>query len=118
PARLRACALGGLAGWERGGRGARPPGPAPRSGFQALVALGVVASLLDAGLSLDLIRGAVGELVHGGDDDPPHSLVTDGGTVWVCRDDRQVLDALRHGPVACVIAVDRIGRDVDAAVPA
>ncbi|HMG27246.1 MAG TPA: helix-turn-helix domain-containing protein [Acidimicrobiia bacterium] len=117
-ARLTGCTLAQLSSWERSGLVAPPPGPAHRYRFQDLVALGVVASLLDAGLSLDLIRGAVGELVHGGDDDPPHSLVTDGGTVWVCRDDRQVLDALRHGPVACVIAVDRIGRDVDAAVRA
>ncbi|HMF04000.1 MAG TPA: helix-turn-helix domain-containing protein [Acidimicrobiia bacterium] len=116
-ARLTGCTLPQLSSWERSGLVAPPPGPAHYR-FQDLVALRVVASLLAAGLSLDLIRRAVGELVRGGDDAPPRSLVTDGGTVWACRDDRQVLDALGHGPVACVIALDRIGQDVDAAVRA
>jgi DNA-binding transcriptional MerR regulator len=116
-ARLTGCTPSQLSSWERSGLVAPPPGPAHYR-LQDLVALRVVASLLDAGLSLDLIRGAVGELVQGGDDAPPRSLVTDGGMVWACRDDGQVLDALRHGPVACVIAVDRIRHDVDAAVRA
>jgi DNA-binding transcriptional MerR regulator len=117
-ARLTGCTLPQLSSWERSGLVAPPPGEAHRYRFQDLVALRVVASLLDAGLSLDLISGAVGELVRGGDGTPPLSLVTDGETVWACRDDRQVLDALRYGPVACVIAVDRIRQDVDAAVRA
>ena len=116
-ARLSGCTLSQLSSWERSGLVAPPPGPAHYR-LQDLVALRVVASLLDAGLSLDLIRGAIGELVQSAEGSAPRSLVTDGGTVWQCRDDSEVLNALRHGPVACVIAVDRIGQDVDAAVRA
>ena len=76
-----------------------------------------MAALLEAGLGLDGIRRAVGYLVEAGDD-IPCSLVTDGETVWACRDDAEVLDALRNGTVALVVAVDRIREDVDAAVRA
>ena len=115
-ARLTGCTLPQLSSWERSGLIA-PPGPTRRYRLQDLVALRVVAALLEAGLGLDGIRRAVGYLVEAGDD-IPCSLVTDGETVWACRDDAQVLDALRNGTVALVVAVDRIREDVDAAVRA
>ena len=46
------------------------------------------------------------------------SLVTDGDTVWACRDDGQILDALRHGQLALFVAVDRVTADVAAEVHA
>lgn len=117
-ARLTGCTLPQLSSWERSGLVTPPPGPTYRYRLQDLVALRVVASLLEAGLGLDRVRRAVGYVVGAGDDDAPRALVTDGETVWACRDDRQVLDALRDRPVAFVVAVDRIGEDVAAAVRA
>jgi DNA-binding transcriptional MerR regulator len=115
-ARLTGCTLPQLSSWERSELVA-PPGPTQRYRREDLVALQVVAALLDAGLGLERIRRAVGYLIESGDD-VPCSLVTDGETVWACCDDGEVLDALRHGPVALVVAVDRIREDVDAAVRA
>lgn len=117
-ARLTGCTLSQLSSWERTGLVTPPPGPTHRYRYQDLVALRVVASLLDAGLGLARIRTAVESLVTAGDDDVPRSLVTDGETVWPCREEGEVLDALRNGPVALVVVVDRIEADVDAAVRA
>lgn len=117
-ARLTGCTLPQLSSWERSGLLTPPSGPTHPYRFQDLVALRVVASLLDAGLGLDRIRRAVGSLVEMPEDRVPRSLVTDGETVWACRDDREVLDALRTGPVTLVVALDRIGEDVGASVRA
>jgi DNA-binding transcriptional MerR regulator len=117
-ARVTGCSLSQLASWERIGLVVPPRGRAPRYSFQDLVALRVVASLLDAGLSLARIRRAVHYLVESGDDVAALSLVTDGDTVWACRDDGQILDALRHGQLALFVGLDRITADVDAEVRA
>lgn len=117
-ARLTGCTLPQLSSWERSGLVNPPPGPTHRYRHQDLVALRVVASLLEAGLGLDRVRRAVGYVIDAGDDDAPRALVTDGDTVWACRDDREVLDALRDRPVALVVAIGRIEEDVAAAVGA
>ena len=117
-ARLTGCSLSQLSSWERTGLVAPPPGPTPRYSFQDLVALRVVASLLDAGLSLARIRRAVRYLVESGEDVAALSLVTDGDTVWACRDDGQILDALRHGQLALFVGLDRVTADVEAEIRA
>lgn len=86
--------------------------------FRDLVALRMVVSLLDAGLPMPRIRRAVSELLRHGDDVAGLRLVTDGETVWACRDDGQILDALRHGQLALFVAVDRLADDVSAQVHA
>jgi DNA-binding transcriptional MerR regulator len=116
-ARLTGCTLPQLSSWERSGLVA-PPGPTHQYRFQDLVALRVVVELLDAGLGLDRIRRAVSYLVEAGEHTAPRALVTDGKTVWACGDDGQVLDALRNGPVALVVAVEHVRQDVTAAVGA
>jgi DNA-binding transcriptional MerR regulator len=116
-ARLTGCTLPQLSSWERSGLVSPPPGPTHRYRFQDLVAVRVVCELLESGLGLDRIRRAVGYVVQG-PDGAPRSLVTDGETVWACRDDGGVLDALRHTAVALVVAVDRIEEDVGVAVRA
>lgn len=73
----------------------------------------MVASLLDAGLPMSRIRRAVAELVRTGDDLAGLRLVTDGESVWACRDDGQILDALRHGQLALFVAVDRFADEVE-----
>jgi hypothetical protein len=43
-------------------------------------------------------------------------LVTDGDSVWACRDDGQILDALSQGQLALFVAVDRFADEVEAEV--
>ncbi len=86
--------------------------------FRDLVALRVVSSLLDSGLSLARIRRALRYLIDSGEDVAELRLVTDGDTVWACRDDGQILDALRHGQLALFVAVDRVAADVETEVRA
>jgi DNA-binding transcriptional MerR regulator len=115
-ARLTGNTAAQLRSWERLGLVAPGAGDPERYSFRDLVALRVVASLLDAGLSLARIRRALGYLVEAGEDIAALSLVTDGESVWACRDDGQVLDALRHGQLAFFVAVDRMAAEVQAEV--
>jgi DNA-binding transcriptional MerR regulator len=117
-ARLTGCSLSQLSSWERIGLVVPPPDRTQRYSFPDLVALRVVASLLDAGLSLARIRRAVHYLVQSGDDVASLALVTDGDKVWACRDDGEILDALRQGQLALFLGVDRITADLEAAVRA
>jgi DNA-binding transcriptional MerR regulator len=117
-AQLTDCSLSQLSSWERLGLVVPPPGRTHPYTFQDLVALRVVASLLDAGIALARIRPAVQYLVESGEDVAALSLVTDGDTVWACRDDSQILDALRHGRLALFVGLDRITADVEAEVRA
>lgn len=78
----------------------------------------MIRSLLDAGLPLARIRRAVTELRQAGEDVVGLRMVTDGESVWACRDDGQILDALRHGQLALFVAVDRMAADVEAEVRA
>lgn len=114
-ARLSGCTSAQVDTWRRIGLLA----PADDGySFRDLVALRMVVSLLDAGLPMPRIRRAVTELLRHGDDVTGLRLVTDGETVWACRDDGQILDALRHGQLALFVAVDRLADDVSAQVHA
>jgi DNA-binding transcriptional MerR regulator len=117
-ARLTGCSLSQLSSWERVGLVVPPPDRTHTYSFQDLVALRVVASLLDAGLGLARIRRAVHYLVESGDDVASLALVTDGDAVWACRDDGEILDALRHGQLALFLGVDRVTADLEAEVRA
>ena len=112
-ARLSACSPAQLSYWQRIGL------VAPRESeysFRDLVALRVVASLLEAGLPLGRVRQAVRYLVASGEDIAGLRLVTNGDRVWACRDDGQILDALRRGQLALFVEVDAYAREVDAQV--
>jgi DNA-binding transcriptional MerR regulator len=115
-ARLTGCSLSQLSSWERIGLVVQPPDRTHPYSFADLVAIRVVASLLDAGLGLSRIRHAVQYLVESGDDDASLALVTDGDTVWACRDDGEVLAALRHGQLALFLGVDRVTADLEAEI--
>lgn len=117
-AQLTDCSLSQLTSWERLGLVVPPRGRTHPYSFQDLVALRVVASLLDAGLGLNRIRRAVHYLVESSEDVASLALVTDGDTVWACRDDSQILDALRHSRLALVVGLDRITAEVEAEVRA
>jgi hypothetical protein len=60
----------------------------------------------------------VAALLAAGDDLASVSLVSEGDTVLACRDDGQVLDALRHGQLALFVSVGRLTDAVDADVRA
>jgi DNA-binding transcriptional MerR regulator len=85
--------------------------------FRDLVALRVVKSLLDNGMSLQRVRRAWDYLRRNGDMDTQLSevkLVTDGTTIFsVARGDGELLDALRHGQLAFFVAIDEITRTVE-----
>jgi DNA-binding transcriptional MerR regulator len=118
-ARLTACTAAQLEYWERSKLVV--PGEVDDSGnreysFRDLVALRTVRSLLDAGLPLARIRRALDEVQRSGHDVAGLRIVTDGEHVWACRDDGEILDALRHGQLALFVAVDRIAADLEAEV--
>ncbi len=113
-ARLSGCTAAQLEVWRRIGLLVPDDSdPAAPYSFRDLVALRMVASLLDAGLPMSRIRRAVTELVRTGEDLSGLRLVTDGESVWACRDDGQILDALRHGQLALFVAVDRFADEVE-----
>lgn len=85
--------------------------------FRDLVALRVVRSLLDNGMSLQRVRRAWDYLRREGGMDNHLSevkLVTDGQTIFrVSSDDGEILDALRQGQLSFFVAIDQIAREVE-----
>jgi hypothetical protein len=84
--------------------------------FRDLVALRVVKSLLDGGMSLQRVRRAW-EFLNKKAGLDEHlaevKLVTDGRTVFkVVRREGEVLDALREGQMAFFVAIDEVTRQV------
>lgn len=120
-ARLSGCSTAQLDAWRRTGL-IEPSDVATDEGapysFRDLVAVRMVASLLDAGLPMARVRRAVNELVQAGHELAELSLVSDGESVWACRDDGEILEALRHGQLALFVAVDRFVDEIDAEVRA
>jgi DNA-binding transcriptional MerR regulator len=101
------------------GTGGRP-GIARLYSFRDLVALKVVKSLLDGGMSLQRVRRAWDYLNRRASLDRHLSqvkLVTDGQSIFkICRRDGEVLDALRDGQLAFFVAIDDIATGVDTKV--
>jgi DNA-binding transcriptional MerR regulator len=97
---------------QTGGR----PGVPRMYSFRDLVALRVVKSLLDGGMSLQRVRRAW-EFLNKKAGLDEHlaevKLVTDGRTVFkVVRREGEVLDALRQGQMAFFVAIDEVTRQV------
>ena len=97
---------------QTGGR----PGVPRLYSFRDLVALKVVKSLLDGGMSLQRVRRAWEYLnKKAGLDDhlSEVKLVTDGKSIFkVVRREGEVLDALRQGQMAFFVAIDECARVV------
>jgi DNA-binding transcriptional MerR regulator len=93
------------------------PGVRRLYSFRDLVALKVVKSLLDEGMSLQRVRRAYTYLrAHAGLEEHLSSvkLVTDGKSIFkVCKDDGDVLDALRDGQMAFFVAIDKLAGEVN-----
>ena len=122
--RLSNCTHHQLRYWDRvglvnpsiQGTGGRP-GVRRLYSFRDLVALRVVRSLLDNGMSLQRVRRAWDYLRREGDMEDHLSdvkLVTDGQTIFhVGNDEGELMDALRQGQLAFFVAIDEIAREVE-----
>lgn len=125
--RFTGCTAHQLRYWDRiglvkpsvqstGGR----PGVRRLYSFRDLVALRVVRSLLEGGMSLQRVRRAYDYLRKRAGLEEHLSetkLVTDGHSVFkVCRDDGEILDALKEGQMTFFLAIDEIARSVDGRV--
>ena len=101
------------------GTGGRPGVPRLYS-FRDLVALRVVRSLLDGGMSLQRVRRAWDYLNRKAGLDKQLSevkLITDGVSIFkVARRNGEILDALREGQLAFFVAIDDIATGVKADV--
>lgn len=93
------------------------PGVRRLYSFRDLVALRVVKSLLDNGMSLQRVRRAWDYLRREGNMESHLSevkLVTDGRSIFqVSSDEGELLDALRQGQLAFFVAIDEITREVE-----
>lgn len=125
--RFTGCTAHQLRYWDRiglvkpsvqatGGR----PGVRRLYSFRDLVALKVVKSLLDHGMSLQRVRRAYSYLRKRAALDDHLSevkLVTDGQSIFkIARNDGELLDALKEGQLAFFIAIDEIAAGVDGKV--
>lgn len=122
--KLTSCTPHQLRYWDRVGlvspsiqRTGGRPGVRRLYSFRDLVALRVVRSLLDNGMSLQRVRRAWEYLRRNADfDDHLASvkLVTDGHSIFsVASNDGELLDALRNGQLSFFVAIDEIARDVE-----
>ncbi len=97
------------------GTGGRPGIPRLYS-FRDLVALRIVRSLLDGGMSLQRVRRSWDFLNKKAGLDKHLSevkLVTDGQSIFkICRRDGEVMDALKDGQMAFFVAIDDIATGV------
>ena len=93
------------------------PGVRRLYSFRDLVALRVVRSLLDNGMSLQRVRRAWDYLRREGGMDhhlADVKLVTDGQSIFkVSSDEGELMDALREGQLAFFVAIDEIAREVE-----
>ena len=97
------------------GTGGRPGVPRLYS-FRDLVALRVVKSLLDGGMSLQRVRRSwefLNKKAHLDRHLSEVKLVTDGQSIFkICRRDGEVMDALKDGQMAFFVAIDDIASGV------
>ncbi|HPB71773.1 MAG TPA: MerR family transcriptional regulator [Phycicoccus sp.] len=83
-------------------------------GFRDILVLKVVKRLLDTGVSLQQIRGAVQVLRERGVEDLAGiTLMSDGASVYECTSSEEVIDLLAGGQGVFGIAVGRVWREVE-----
>ncbi len=122
--RLTNCTHHQLRYWDRVGlvkpsvqKSGGRPGVRRLYSFRDLVALRVVRSLLDNGMSLQRVRRAWDYLRREAGMENHLSevkLVTDGQTIFrVSSDEGEILDALREGQLSFFVAIDQIAREVE-----
>lgn len=122
--KLTSCSAHQLRYWDKVGlvvpsvqRTGGRPGRRRLYNFRDLVALRVVKSLLDNGMSVQRVRRAWDYLRRTAEMDKHLSevkLVTDGQTIFhVAADEEQLLDALRQGQLAFFVAINEIASSVE-----
>ena len=83
-------------------------------GFRDILVLKVVKRLLDTGVSLQQIRGAITVLrARGVDDLAGITLMSDGVSVYECTSNDEVIDLLQGGQGVFGIAVGKVWREVE-----
>ena len=83
-------------------------------GFRDILVLKVVKRLLDTGVSLQQIRGAIQVLRRRGVDDLAGiTLMSDGASVYECTSSDEVIDLLQGGQGVFGIAVGKVWREVE-----
>ena len=83
-------------------------------GFRDILVLKVVKRLLDTGVSLQQIRGAIDVLRERGVEDLAQiTLMSDGASVYECTSTEEVIDLLQGGQGVFGIAVGKVWREVE-----
>jgi DNA-binding transcriptional MerR regulator len=83
-------------------------------GFRDILVLKVVKRLLDTGVSLQQIRGAITVLrARGVEDLAGITLMSDGASVYECTSADEVIDLLQGGQGVFGIAVGKVWREVE-----
>jgi DNA-binding transcriptional MerR regulator len=120
-----ACAAAGITYrqldyWARTGLVEPSIRPASGSGtqrlysFRDILVLRIVKRLIDTGVSLTNIRAAVAHLEQrGGDDLARITLMSDGASIYECRNEDEVIDLVRGGQGVFGIAVGRVWQEVE-----
>ncbi|MDQ4007639.1 MAG: MerR family transcriptional regulator [Actinomycetota bacterium] len=82
--------------------------------FRDVLLLKVIKRLLEAGISLQQIRGAVHHLRERGTDDLTRvTLMSDGASVYECTSDDEVIDLLAGGQGVFGIAIGGVWREIE-----
>jgi DNA-binding transcriptional MerR regulator len=82
--------------------------------FRDVLLLKVIKRLLDAGVSLQQIRGAVQHLrLRGTDDLTRVTLMSDGASVYECMSSDEVIDLLQGGQGVFGIAIGGVWREIE-----
>lgn len=82
--------------------------------FRDVLVVKIVKRLLDAGVSLQQIRVAVGHLQGQGVEDLSQiTLMSDGSSVFACTSANEVIDLVQGGQGVFGIAVGRVWREVE-----
>jgi DNA-binding transcriptional MerR regulator len=106
--------------WARTGlvtpsiRGAAGSGSQRLYSFRDVLVLKVVKKLLDAGVSLQNVRAAVGHLRRRGVEDLAQlTLISDGSTVYECTSTDEVIDLVQGGQAVFAVAIGRTVAEVE-----
>jgi DNA-binding transcriptional MerR regulator len=87
--------------------------------FQDLVVLKAIKELLDTGVSLQKIRGAI-EWLREHLQVAPHgvTLMSDGARIYACESPDEIFDLVQRGQGVFGIALDRVWNDLEGSVGA
>jgi DNA-binding transcriptional MerR regulator len=82
--------------------------------FEDLVVLRTIKKLLDAGVSLQRIRKAIGFLRDHLNREPQGvTILSDGSGIYACESPTEVMDLLQRGQGVFGIALDKVWTDVE-----